>query len=286
VPAAYAAIAAKVDEINAMLEASGQTVRLDYPWLFVVGNGTDPFARLRTGARWTTLQPTYILDASDYTTDISAAAVDATLVSAYETWNDVPQSGLTAARGVDDGGNFDFIDGFYDAGGNCLFPLDFTSPNLISFDFNTGLIEFLPEADIVVGGWVQESYFSSEGCLDNPNIIGVTWTLSDIDRNGDQYRDRIYVEQFYNVAFDWVISGSTFLDPTSGVDLETVAAHENGHAHGLGHFGGPVRNQTLKLHPHDRVFSPEAVMNGGYFFGEARDLYPTDEAALLTMYAR
>jgi hypothetical protein len=41
-----------------------------------------------------------------------------------------------------------------------------------------------------------------------------------------------------------------------------------------------------KLQPHGKVFDPEAIMNSFYIGGDKRDLFPTDIAALRTMYAR
>ena len=235
--------------------------------------GSSPSA----SARIRTPEPTYILDASDYTTDVPAADVDAALVAAYDTWNGIPNSALQALRAADPGTNMDVLDGTYDQDGNCLTIYDLSSPNL---DLAAG--EISPEAHIVVGGWIPETYFSQ--CLENENIIGVTWTFSDVSADGDQYRDRLYVEQFYNPRFQWVTSGSQYLNYQSGVDIQTVAAHEDGHAHGLGHFGGPVKNQPFKLQPNGTVFNPEAIMNPAYLYGEKRSPYPTDIAGMKTMY--
>jgi hypothetical protein len=268
-----------IEQVNAMLEASGSTIRLTEAWFFTVGRGTDPYRRLRTGARWPTTQVGYILDESDYTTDVPSADVDAALERAYESWNDIANTTLFAMREPDTGGNFDILDGTYDASGNCVFLYDLTSPNL---DLANGLI--YPESDIVVGGWVSPNYFFQ--CLGSSSIIGVTWSFSDEDTNGDQYPDRVYVEQFYNPAFAWTTTGAVYLDFDAPMDIETIAVHENGHAHGLGHFGGPNVRQPFKLKPNLKVFSPEAVMNPFYLGGEERTPLSTDVAGFRTLYGR
>jgi hypothetical protein len=136
----------------------------------------------------------------------------------------------------------------------------------------------------VIGGWLPANYFAD--CLGGANILGVTWSFSIPDTDGDNYRDRLYLEQYYNEGFEWTVDAAVYLSPTAPQDIETVAVHENGHSHGLGHFGGPVTNQPFKLKPNGRVFNPTAVMNPGYLGGESRDLYPTDEAGISTMYSR
>ena len=275
----YSHIVAFVDDVNTQLEAAGSNLRLEYPWLFRVGPGTDPFGTLRTGVRWPVMNVGYILDESDYTSDVPFAAVDAALESAYDSWNDIRNTNLTAVRHPDGGGNYDVLDGTYDGDGNCLFLPDFTSPNL---DPSTG--DIFPEDDIIVGGWVPATYFSQ--CLGDPTIIGVTWSFFDVDTNGDQYLDLLYVEQFYNPAFDWTTTDAVYLDFGAPYDIETIAVHENGHAHGLGHFGGPINRQPFALQPNGKVFNPEAVMNPFYLGGEERTPLPTDVAGMRTMYAR
>ena len=271
-------IAGLVANVNGMFEAAGSTVRLDEAWFFTVGHGTPEYQRLRTGSRWTYFNVSYVLDESDYTKDIPRADVDATLVSAFDSWNDIENTGIIASRIPDNKMNFDVLDGTFDHKTGSFDLIDVKSSILID-----GFI--YPVADIVVGGWVPEEYFS-EG-LGSADIIGVTWTFSDEDGNGDGYRDRLYVEQFFNPAFNWTTSDAVYLDFNAPIDLESIAVHENGHAHGLGHMGGPVGdNQPFKLQPNDKVFNPEAVMNPFYLGGEKRTPFGTDISALRTMYAQ
>lgn len=268
---AYRHIIKLVDEANARFAAEGRNIRLDYPWLFRVGVGVDPFTRLRTGLRWTTPSLTYVLDESDYTSDVPPADVEQALVSSFDTWNDVDRATIHAARVADNGENFDILDGTI-VDGDCIDIVDFSSPYLVQD----------PAADIIVGGWLDAEYFVA--CLGDPNIVGVTWTAFGDDTNADKYEDILFVEQFYNDGFDWTTNEAMYLDFGAPIDIETIAVHENGHALGLGHFGGPVRNQKFMLKPNLKVFSPEAVMNAFYLGGEKRSLYPTDVAGLTTMY--
>lgn len=282
--ATIAWLTARVDQFNADQEARGSTLRLEYPWLFRVGPGTDPWGRLRTGSRWSNPNVTYILDGSDYTTNVSFAQVDAAMASSFDSWNAIVNTGLLATRIQDPndaGDNFDILDGTL-TGATCDDIFDVTSPN---YDPAFGGTIQNPVADIVVGGWINPQYFIS--CLGSINIIGVTWTFSQADTDGDNYRDRLYVEQFYNPAFLWTTTDAVYLDFSAPIDIETIAVHENGHAHGLGHFGGPIgAHQPFKLKPNGRVFNPEAVMNPIYLGGEERSPLSTDVAGMRTLYAR
>jgi hypothetical protein len=83
-----------------------------------------------------------------------------------------------------------------------------------------------------------------------------------------------------------VTSGSQYLDFDGPFDIQSIFVHEDGHALGLGHTGGPNPNQPFKLHPNGRVFDPEAVMNPFNLGGEKRNPFPLDLAALRSLYAR
>ena len=282
-PASRAEVLA--DRINARLAASGSTIRLDEAWFFSQGQGIDPFRRLRTGSKWTKNAVTYVLDASDYTTEVAPNLVDAALVSAFSSWNAIDNTNIKASRVADDGGNNDVLDAIVtDANGNCVDIVDVTSPAVIAYDPSTGNIDLQPYADNVFGGWLDPQYFAD--CLGSANIIGVTWTFSDIDRNHDGYRDRVYTEMYYNTRFHWTTTGSIYLDfsPDAKFDIESIVVHEAGHTFGLGHFGGPNTNEPFKLQPNGKVFDPEAVMNPFYLGGEKRNPLATDVAALRTMY--
>ncbi len=201
-------LTARVDQFNANQEAKGSTLRLAYPWLFRVGLGTDPWARLRIGSRWSSPNVTYVLDESDYTTDVSFALVDAAMVSSFDSWNDIVNTGVHATRIADPGGNFDVMDGTL-SGTTCLDIFDVTSPNYVPGPPFAGDFQN-PVADIVVGGWINPQYFIS--CLGSVDIIGVTWTFYQADTDGDNYFDHLYVEQFYNPAFAWTTTNAVYLD--------------------------------------------------------------------------
>jgi hypothetical protein len=263
-----------IEQANAQFAATGSGLRIVKASFFVRGMGVPEYRNLRTGAKWPYRQLTYIVDGSDMTTDVPAANASAAIVTAYNSWNAIKNTNITTNQIADNGGNFDVLDGTF-VGGQCVSLFDLTSPNL---DLNTGSI--FPAADIVVGGWLPPNYFSS--CLGSSSILGVTWTFADGDANGDHYTDNLYVEQYYNEGFSWVTNGSTFLGPTE--DIQSVVVHENGHALGLDHMGGPNANQPFKLQPNGKVFDPEAVMNPYYLGGEKRSLFGTDVAALRTLY--
>lgn len=112
--------------------------------------------------------------------------------------------------------------------------------------FTTGLFEFIFGSGSNVLG-VTFTFLFCAPCTDDSS----TTVYTDIDNNGKF--DTGFRDIYYNDAFRWSIGAG-------GVDVETVALHETGHALGQAHFGKLFRTESNeKVH-----FAPRAVMNAGY----------------------
>lgn len=138
-------------------------------------------------------------------------------------------------------------------------------------------------ADITELGFLPGIYFELFlGPGASTSVLGVTFTYVFIDEagnptdiNNDGYSDTAFKEVWYNDAFVWTDTGDT----SQGVDIETVALHENGHALGFGHFGKiSITNGNGKLH-----VSPRSVMNA-IILGTQRELLGTDKASYTNIY--
>jgi hypothetical protein len=274
-----AQIAAKV---NARLAARGSKYRLTGVSFFTVGKGVPPF-RSHVFARLPKRDLTYLIDVSDYPPGANTAAVTTALVNAYETWDAVPRVNLSLTRVPDTHANPDVLDAIVtDNAGNCVDIVDTSSPALISVDANG--FNLAPFADIVHGGWLSADYF--EKCLGSADIIAITFTFTGGDANHDQFADIVYSEQYGNNHWQYVTSGSQFLDFEGPFDIQSIFVHEDGHALGLDHTGGPNPQQPLRLRPNGHVFTPEAIMNPFNLGGEKRSLFPLDLASLRQLYSR
>jgi hypothetical protein len=159
-------------------------------------------------------------------------------------------------------------------------PFDGTFPSFIfpggdplGADINT--IGFLPPAvfDLVLGPGASTQ------------VLGVTFPFIWVDGNGDPTdidgdgnADTAFAEIWYNNGFTWTLTG------LGGVDVQTVALHENGHGLGLGHFGRvhatfPPPQEFGVLH-----VSPRAVMNA-FILSTLRELLGSDKAGVCGIYA-
>jgi len=158
---------------------------------------------------------------------------------------------------------------------------------LIDDAFRTRFDDFRREdgnpfvADIVNAGWLPRAYFETAGgpgggrgiLAFSVSFIFTNDDGSPTDINGDNRLDTALNEVYYNDTFGdprddrsgnpWGIE-----IPLPGIDVETVALHENGHSLGVGHFGPP----------------PDAVMNPVYAGVRQEPLNP-DESAMTTIFS-
>jgi hypothetical protein len=271
------------EKVNARLAAKGSKMRLTGVSFFTVGRGVPPFRSHNFDARWTKRDLTYLIDVSDFPPGANTAAVSNALVNAYETWDAVRNITLDLTRVPDTHANPDILDAIVtDKDGNCVDIVDTSSPALVSVDANG--FNLAPFADIVHGGWLSPDYFAK--CLGSADIIAITFTFTGGDANHDQYDDIAYNEQYGNNEFQYVTSGSKLFDFLGPFDIQSIFVHEDGHALGLDHTGGPNPNQPFTIHRNGRVFTPEAVMNPFDLGGEKRNLFPLDLASIRQLYSR
>lgn len=114
-------------------------------------------------------------------------------------------------------------------------------------------------ADVNHAGWMPGSFFEILAPGGSRFILGVTFTLLLVDRDGnfidtnqDGRWDVGLREIYYNDNFSWSDDGTA-------IDVETVALHEMGHGLSQAHFGkGFIKKNG------DIQFAPRAVMNATY----------------------
>ena len=147
-----------------------------------------------------------------------------------------------------------------------------TDPDIFDFFFGFGGFGNPFLADIVEAGFLPRAFFEAVGGPGGGRGI-LAFSVSFIfvnagiptDINGDNYFDTALNEVYYNNTFGdrrddragnpW---GINVVLP--GIDVQTVALHENGHSLGIGHFGPP----------------PAAVMNPVYAGIRQSPLSPDD----------
>jgi hypothetical protein len=186
----------------------------------------------------------YLVDGSwgvETASGVSAAATAGALSQAMSTWAADPCLDFDVVERAWDGGDVTVTD-YFMAGGPLGDPF---------------------AADIVFGGWLGADSFYF-----GPQTLAVSVTYVFVDRNsgeptdvdGDGRLDVALAEIYFNDSFDWTLG-------VAGIDIETAALHEIGHALDLGHFGSP----------------PAAVMNPVYD-GQRRELASIDHAGLCAVW--
>lgn len=202
---------------------------------------------------------TYTID-NEITTDngLTAASVSAAIDRAMQTWETATCSDLNITK-IPFAGNLGSVSAQVGYGG--------TSAMV---------------ADVQHSGFLPGGFFDLLAPEGSKFIIAVTFSFVMADENNnptdinkDGYLDFAFAEIYYNDAFTWATNS------VSGIDVETIALHESGHALGQAHFGKAFgTNANKKLH-----FAPRAVMNAAYS-GEQRSLSGTDKAGHCSLWAR
>lgn len=264
-PAALAAMR----EINRRLAASGWNIAIEQVEFFTIGQGRPENRLHQLPFRWVANDPrrladgdriTYLVDRSDGRTasGLRSGDTEAAIDSAFATWQ-TDLAKVTLIKRADPGADPDILDWFFGFGG-------FGDPFL---------------ADIVNAGWLPRAFFEAVGgpgggrgiLAFSASFIFVDDDGNPTDINGDNYLDTALNEVYYNDTFGnrrtdragnpWGIGV-----PLPGIDVETVALHENGHSLGLGHFGPP----------------PDAVMNPVYAGSRQAPLAP-DSAGMSAVWS-
>jgi hypothetical protein len=266
-----AAVLAQMEQINAELSHLGLDIAVEDIEFFTIGQGRPSNRIHQQEFRWVAGDPrrladgtniTYLVDQSDGATasGLTNAQTEAAIDSAFGTWeNEKCLKKLDLIRRADDGSDPDIFDFFFGFGG-------FGNPFL---------------ADIVNAGWLPRAFFEAVGGPGGGRGIlafSVTFIFVDgdgnpTDINGDNRLDTALNEVYYNDNFGDP-AGDRAGNPWGinialpGIDVETVAFHENGHSLGIGHFGPP----------------PVAVMNPIYG-GIRHAPFPADHAGMCTVWS-
>ena len=267
-----ASLVEQITAINQQLRAAGRSVAVEQIEFFTIGAGRPSVRIHQTGTRWVANDPrrladgenlTYLVDQSDGGTasGLTRAQTEAAIDRAFATWQaQTPMRKLLLVKRPDSGADPDLFDSFYDFG-------DGGNPLL---------------ADIVNAGWLPRAYFEAVGGPGGGRGIlafSVSFIFIDLatglptDINGDRYLDTALNEVYYNDNFG-APGGDRTGNPWGidsvlpGIDVETIALHENGHSLGLGHFGTP----------------PVAVMNP-FYGGVRQQPLAIDNAGMATLWA-
>jgi len=236
------AVLAWMKEANQKLSWQGLKIAVESIEFFTVGVGR-PGARIhQLTSRWVPNDQrriadgdniTYLVDQSNGATasGLTNAQTEAAVDRALSTWaSERAMKKVALVKRPDSGADPTIVDGLSGFGG-------YGNPFL---------------ADIVNAGWYPRAFFEAVGGPGGGRgILGVTFTFIFVDGdgnptdiNGDNYLDEALSETYYNDTFGNP-AGDRAGNPWGidivlpGIDVQTVALHENGHAIDLGHFGPP-----------------------------------------------
>jgi hypothetical protein len=153
-------------------------------------------------------------------------------------------------------------------------PIDAAFPGIVRTFFQTGQLPLIQQADLTQVGFLSSTefpYFAT-----NPNVLGVAFTLSWVDANGNLTdidsngkADVAFREIYYNDQYEWADDGVLGERGSGYFDFPAVAIHEVGHGLSQAHFGNIARDGD------EIIARPGAIMNAIYG-GIQRDLMGTD----------
>lgn len=262
---------ARTIQMNRKLATRGYNIAIEAIEFFTLGGGRPDVRIHQQPYRWVPNDPrrlaqgddiTYLVDRSDGATasGLTSTQTESAIDLALTTWDgEDALSKVDIVKRADPGTDPDIYDWFYGFG-------RFGNPYL---------------ADIVNAGWLPREFFEAVyGPGGGRGVIAFSVTFVFVDGagnpsdiNGDGYLDTALNEVYYNDTFGdrkddragnpW---GIDILLP--GIDVQTVAFHENGHSLELGHFGPP----------------PDAVMNPVYA-GIRHSAFPADEAGMSAVWS-
>jgi len=280
----------QLDQMNLALAQAGASYRIDRAEISVNVDGVDKATTLIANNRTHQIESlfvdrdprrggspnvSYLVDQSDgralaFANPTGNAAVilpnavtEGILDRAMQRWQNEPACpGPAVVKLADNGADPDIVDALLT-----------NHPAL----FGTPL-----SADIVHAGWLPTSFFALLGPGAERSVLAVTFTLIFVDEDGNatdidhnHRTDTAFREIYYNLGFAWSEGPSR----PRGIDIDSVATHEAGHAFGLGHFGKVFldNNGALK-------FSPRAIMNAVYV-SPFTELKATDNASFCAVWA-
>ena len=265
---ADSALLAKMLEMNQQLASMGLSIAVEEVEFFTIGGGRSGVRIHQQPFRWVPNDPrrladgtniTYLFDQSAGATlsGLTSAQTEAAFDAALSTWaTDPALKKVQIIKRPAPGTDVTIFDFFFGFGG-------FGNPFA---------------ADIVEAGFLPRAFFQAV-TGSGRNVLAFSATFIFVsggvptDINGDNYLDTALNEVYFN---------NTFGDPANdragnpwginvalpGVDVQTVALHENGHSLELGHFGPP----------------PIAVMNPVYR-GIRQTPFPSDDAGMNAVWS-